>query len=206
MKKRNILLLGIIGVGITSLGFLFYEIKKNNRKKYIKSSKKRTLEEIEELKENIEKSLVETNEQNNDSEVVYSSFFSCNIKKEYAFAVSKFIDYNDSKIFKYVTKFVFDEHGEFNYDILKQLLTEYEQTRLQNIKDLDKRKKEIFSKNPRLEAIEKELNILSISIAKSALLKTTSTENLTKKIEELKKERKFLLQQMGKDLWKSTCI
>lgn len=87
-----------------------------------------------------------------------------------------------------------------NHTILKQLLTEYEQTRLQNIKNLDLRKKEIYSKNPRLEEIEKELNLASISIAKSALLKTPNTENLENKILKLKKERNELLKQMEKDL------
>lgn len=87
-----------------------------------------------------------------------------------------------------------------NSTILKQLLTEYEQIRLQNIKDLDNRKKEIFSKNPRLEEIEKELNLASISIAKSALLKNANPENLQEKIEKLKSEREQLLKQKGKDL------
>ena len=87
-----------------------------------------------------------------------------------------------------------------NNTILKQLLTEYEQTRLQSIKDLDARKKEIFSKNPRLEEIERELNLASIAIAKSALLKTQKSENLQEKIENLKIERVDLLKQMGKDL------
>ncbi len=87
-----------------------------------------------------------------------------------------------------------------NNTILKQLLTEYEQTRLQNIKDLDLRKKEIYSQNPRLEEIEKELNLASISIAKSALLKTTNNENPQEKISSLKAEREQLLKQMGKDL------
>ena len=82
----------------------------------------------------------------------------------------------------------------------EKILNEYEQTRLQNIKDLDARKKEIYSKNPRLEEIEKELNLASISIAKSALLKTPNTENLENKIEELKKEREVLLKQIGKDI------
>ena len=50
-----------------------------------------------------------------------------------------------------------------NNTILNQLLTEYEQTRLQNIKDLDSRKKEIFSKNPRLEEIEKESSCFTVS-------------------------------------------
>ena len=87
-----------------------------------------------------------------------------------------------------------------NNTLLKQLLTEYEQTRLQNVKDLDARKKALFSKNPRLEEIEKELNLTSISIAKSALLKTPNTENLEKKIDELKNERENLLKQMGQNL------
>lgn len=87
-----------------------------------------------------------------------------------------------------------------NNTILKQLLTEYEQTRLQNIKELDARKKEIYSKNPRLEEIEKELNLISISIAKSALLKNSNTENSQDKIEKLKQERNQLLKQLGKDL------
>lgn len=87
-----------------------------------------------------------------------------------------------------------------NNTILKQLLNEYEQTRLQNIKDLDARRKEIYSKNPRLEEIEKELNLASISIAKSALLKTNSNnEKLQEKIEKLKLERDNLLKEMGKD-------
>lgn len=87
-----------------------------------------------------------------------------------------------------------------NNVILKQLLNEYEQTRLQNIKDLDERKKEIYSQNPRLEEIKKELNLASISIAKSALLKTSTPEDLQEKIKNLKLEREKLLKAMGKDL------
>lgn len=85
--------------------------------------------------------------------------------------------------------------------ILKQLLNEYEQTRLQNQKDLEERKKELYSKNPRLEEIEKELNLASISIAKSALLKTNiDTEKLQNKIENLKAEREDILKKLGKNL------
>jgi len=87
-----------------------------------------------------------------------------------------------------------------NHTSLKKLLTEYEQTQLQNIKELDARKKEIYSKNPRLEEIEKELNLISISIAKSALLKTNTSDNAQQKIEKLKSERENLLKQMGKDI------
>ena len=87
-----------------------------------------------------------------------------------------------------------------NNTILKQLLTEYEKTRLQNLRDLDARKKELYAKNPRLEEIEKELNLASISIAKSALLKTPSSENLQDKINTLKSEREEILKSLGKDL------
>lgn len=87
-----------------------------------------------------------------------------------------------------------------NNTILKQLLTEYEKTRLQNLRDLDLRKKELYLQNPRLEEIEKELNLASISIAKSALLKTPSSENLQDKINTLKAEREEILKSLGKDL------
>lgn len=87
-----------------------------------------------------------------------------------------------------------------NNAILKQLLNEYEQTRLQNAKDLDARKKELYSKAPRLEEIEKELNLASISIAKSALLKTPINNALNEKVDKLKIEREKLLKEMGKDL------
>ena len=77
---------------------------------------------------------VEENKKTEKEGLVYSSFFQKNIKKEYAFAISRFIDNNDSRIFKYVTKFVFDENGEFDYEMLKQLLTE----RYNNIKNIVK--------------------------------------------------------------------
>lgn len=87
-----------------------------------------------------------------------------------------------------------------NNTVLKQLLTEYEKTRLQNLRDLDARKKDLYLQNPRLEEIEKELNLASISIAKSALLKTPSSENLQDKINTLKSEREEILKNLGKDL------
>ena len=65
---------------------------------------------------------------------------------------------------------------------LKKLLTEYEQERLKNIKKLDLRKKELYSKFPRLEEIEKELNLISIKLAKSKLFPETIKNNNLLKI------------------------
>lgn len=87
-----------------------------------------------------------------------------------------------------------------NNAILKQLLNEYEQTRLKNAKELDSRKKDLYSKSPRLEEIEKELNLASISIAKSALLRTPINNDLNVTVDKLKIEREKLLKEMGKDL------
>jgi len=85
---------------------------------------------------------------------------------------------------------------------LQQLLTEYEQTRLENIRKLDLRKKELYSRIPRLEEIEKNLNLISIKLAKSNLFPETAknNEDLKKEQEALKKEREELLKKDGKDL------
>ena len=86
---------------------------------------------------------------------------------------------------------------------LKKLLTEYEQERLKNIKKLDLRKKELYSKFPRLEEIEKELNLISIKLAKSKLFPETIKNNNLLKNEQinLKKERENILKEDGKDLY-----
>ena len=85
---------------------------------------------------------------------------------------------------------------------LKQLLTEYEQTRLANIRKLDLRKKELYSRIPRLEEIEKNLNLISIKLAKANLFPELEKEkpSLTAEKEKLKKEREDLLKKDGKDL------
>ena len=85
---------------------------------------------------------------------------------------------------------------------LQQLLTEYEKARLENIKKLDLRKKELFDKFPRLEEIEQSLNLISIKLAKSNLF-PEAAQNNNKLMEEqkaLKKEREELLKKAGKDL------
>ena len=85
---------------------------------------------------------------------------------------------------------------------LQQLLTEYEKARLENIKKLDLRKKELFDKFPRLEEIEKNLNLISIKLAKSNLFPEVAKNNdkLMEEQKSLKKEREELLKKAGKDL------
>ena len=85
---------------------------------------------------------------------------------------------------------------------LQQLLTEYEQIRLDNLRKLDLRKKELYSRIPRLEEIEKSLNLISINIAKSNLFPELlkNNETLKKEMEKLKLERLELLKKDDKDL------
>ena len=78
--------------------------------------------------------------------------------------------------------------------ILKQLLTEYEQTRMKNTRDLEKRKELIYLKLPRLAQIEKEINLISIAIAKNSLSSSPKDSSYEKEeIEKLKLERQKLL-------------
>ena len=98
-----------------------------------------------------------------------------------------------------------------NNIILKQLLNEYEQTRLQNIKDLDARKKEIYSKKSSKNIpvfTENFKNQLSFRIKEKAqneikeipVIKEISDicEILEpKQSEENEKHRNFLLKALG---------
>lgn len=79
--------------------------------------------------------------------------------------------------------------------ILKQILTEYEQTRMAHARELEGRKKALYSKLPRLEEIEKELNLISISIAKSVLFPSSNSNLQKEKAEILKSEREKILKE-----------
>ena len=85
---------------------------------------------------------------------------------------------------------------------LKNLLTEYEQIRFENIRKLELKKQELYKKIPRLEEIENNLNLISINIAKSKLfpISAKDLDKLKKDQEKLKKERDELLKKDGKDL------
>ncbi len=78
------------------------------------------------------------------------------------------------------------------------LLVEYEQKKRNAENDLEKRKKELYKKNPRLEEIENQINKISINKAKSILINKLS-DNLSKKFDEdlinLKKEKEVILEK-----------
>lgn len=82
-----------------------------------------------------------------------------------------------------------------NNNVLKELLKEYEQKQLLNIKNLESRKKDLFSKFPRLAEIEDELNKISITTAKSIILSNNqdALQELQKKVLSLKQEREEIL-------------
>jgi len=86
--------------------------------------------------------------------------------------------------------------------ILKDLLKNYDKKQTIALQDLENRKKDLFNKIPRLQEIENELNKYAIESAKAILLsnKTSILDDLTKKIESLKRERLAILKKDGKDL------
>ena len=86
-----------------------------------------------------------------------------------------------------------------NNSILNELLKVYEQKRLNNIRNLEKRKKELYLSNPKLQEIDDKLSNISISTAK-LILQSNSKEtlnNLKKDIENLKQEKKKLLKSIN---------
>lgn len=89
-----------------------------------------------------------------------------------------------------------------NNSILNDLLKQYEKTRLNNIRDLENRKKELYLSNPKLQEIENLLSTLSINTAKSILQNNSKEylENLKIEIEKLKKEKQQTLESIGLSL------
>ncbi|MCI8352789.1 MAG: ATP-binding protein [Clostridia bacterium] len=90
---------------------------------------------------------------------------------------------------------------------LKTLLKDYEQKRMNAILDLDNRKTDLYASNKRLEEIEMELNSFALNTAKSILFannETNSVNNLKEKIDNLKKEKEMILNNLniGKDFFK----
>lgn len=85
--------------------------------------------------------------------------------------------------------------------ILKELLIEYADLRDKNLRDLEKRKRDIYAKLPRLKEIESELNSISISTAKLILNKNSPAhiKELKERILKLKNERIKILNKLGKD-------
>jgi DNA replication protein DnaC len=69
---------------------------------------------------------------------------------------------------------------------LRDILKEYELTREKNREELEQRKRTLYSRFPRLKAIEDEMVKLSIDITKAILNKTQDTDTL---LEQLKKHQ-----------------
>lgn len=80
-------------------------------------------------------------------------------------------------------------------EVLNSLLKEYEQKKLKAELDLEKRKKDLYEKIPKLQQIEDELNSFAILTAKNILLHNISSlAELTQKSEKLKYEKACILQ------------
>lgn len=84
-------------------------------------------------------------------------------------------------------------------ELLNSLLKEYEHKRLLSELDLERRKKDLYIKIPKLEEIENSLNQYAISTAKNILKDNDSSylENLNTKINDLKSEKLKLLLKNG---------
>ena len=89
-----------------------------------------------------------------------------------------------------------------NNSILNDLLKQYEKTRLNNMHDLENRKKELYLSNPKLQEIDKKLSSLSINTAKSILQNNSagSLSTLKENISNLKQEKEKLLKSLGLSL------
>lgn len=83
--------------------------------------------------------------------------------------------------------------------ILNDLLKEYEQKRMRNLRNAENRKKDLYLSNPKLQEIDDKLSNISINTAK-AILKNNSKESLEglkKEIENLKAEKNNLLKAIS---------
>lgn len=89
-----------------------------------------------------------------------------------------------------------------NNSNLKNLLSEYEKKRLNAIYEAEKRKKQVYKENPRLEEIDDALSKEAIRVSKLLIVSKDATllEELNKKISELKDEKIKILNSIGKDI------
>ena len=85
-------------------------------------------------------------------------------------------------------------------EIIKEINKEYEQKRIKAYNELIEKKKNIYSRIPRLQQIDDEINQYAMKTTKSLLIaepeeKYEYVKDLENKIEELKKEKNDLLQR-----------
>lgn len=84
---------------------------------------------------------------------------------------------------------------------LKLLLIEYDKKRMQAIYDAEKRKTELYEKEPRLQKIDDELSKEAINISKKMISSKDSNllNELNNKIKDLKEEKEKILISLDKD-------
>ena len=81
-------------------------------------------------------------------------------------------------------------------EVLKSLLKEYENKRIKEEIELDKRKEKLYASVPRLGEIEEELGKYAIQTAKEIIKNNTNKlEELNEYIEKLKKEKQEILKK-----------
>lgn len=76
-----------------------------------------------------------------------------------------------------------------NNELIRDILKEYDQKRLNNLSDLEFRKKEIYEMLPELKAIDEKISLLSIKISK---LTFSKPENYEEYIENIKQDLEVL--------------
>ena len=86
-----------------------------------------------------------------------------------------------------------------NNSTLNDLLKEYDQKRMQSIRDAEIRKKELYTSNPKLQEIDDKLSSISITAAKSILQNNSKDilKNLKIEINELKNEKEKILKTIN---------
>lgn len=89
-----------------------------------------------------------------------------------------------------------------NNSILNDLLKEYEKVRINNIHELEARKKKIYLSNPKLQEIDDKISKLSIESAKSILNNNSKSalNNFKKEIKNLKLEKENILKKLNLSL------
>ena len=86
-----------------------------------------------------------------------------------------------------------------NSSILNELLKEYEQKRINSIRDAESRKTNLYLTCPKLQEIDDKLSKISIEASKNILKNNSKNvlSNFKKEINNLKKEKKDLLKSIN---------
>lgn len=170
MKKKNIIIGTIIFSGLSIL--IYLRKKMNSNLQGNLSNNEKNIKELKKIENNSNKIDTSENEiilrEKNTKNTSYSSFFNCNILNEYIQDVNTFLSLEGEDSLKYIKNYIFSESGDFNYDMLKQLLTE----RYQNISNI--MNSELFS--PSIASFPLERYLSEIEILKNS-------DNISAKVE-----------------------